>query len=163
MPDYDAALMASSGLVQKDRIQILLAEYAALRAEIVGRTGFGFQTAAVGLAGLTWFLQQTLSGRAIWFWVAMAFVGFGFCIAVFVNLRDLGRAAERLKQIELEVNSRAGEHLLVWETLSGILTRAGPIAGFFTLAPPLSRDKLPPLKPEYLLRQREADSSKRDG
>ena len=46
-----------------------------------------------------------------------------FVIAIFVNTRDLSRVAHRLKDIEHEVTGRAGEHLLVWETLGGVVTQ----------------------------------------
>lgn len=140
-----------SDLDQKDRIQILLSEYSALRSEIVGRTGFGFQIAAVLLAAITWFMQQQLNGRPWYFWVVMGFVAAGFVLATFVNLRDISRLALRSKELEHEINSRAGEHLMVWETLSGVVTRAGSIQGFFSLVKPLPRSKLPPLDPSYLM------------
>jgi hypothetical protein len=146
----DARLLSLSDLSQKDRIQILQSEYAALRAEIVARTGFGFQIGAVALAGITWFMQQPLHGRPWWFWVVMGGVLACFGVAIFVNLRDISRPAFRLKAIEHEINSRAGEHLLVWETLSGIVTRAGIILGFFRLARPLDRSALPALDQTYL-------------
>jgi hypothetical protein len=146
-------MLSLSDLSQKDRIQILQSEYAALRAEIVARTGFGFQIAAVALAGVTWLMQQPLQGRPWWFWVVMIGVAAGFGLATFVNLRDISRPAFRLKALEHEINSRAGEHLLVWETLSGIVTRAGILLGFFRLAKPLDRSQLPPLDPTYLERE----------
>ncbi|MGH6769770.1 MAG: hypothetical protein ACRECO_12215 [Xanthobacteraceae bacterium] len=127
------ALLARSDLSQKDRIQILLSEYAALRAEIVARTSFGFQIAAVALAGITWFMQQSLIARPWYFWLIMAGVGACFVIAIFVNTRDLSRAAHRIKEIEHEVNSRAGEHLLIWETLGGVATRMSLTRSFLSM------------------------------
>jgi hypothetical protein len=143
-------LLKLSDLNQKDRIQILLSEYSALRAEIVGRTGFGFQIAAVLLAAITWFMQQQLNGRPWYFWAVMGFVAAGFVLATFVNLRDISRLAFRSKEIEREINSRAGEHLMVWETLSGVVTRAGAVRGFFRLVKPLPRSELPLLDSSYL-------------
>jgi uncharacterized membrane protein len=150
--EADNKLLLLSGLTQKDRIQILQGEYAALRAELMARTGFGFQIATVALAGITWFMQQQLQGKPWWFWAVMIGVAACFGLAIFVNLRDISRPAFRLKALEHEINSRAGEHLLVWETLSGIVTRAGIVLGFFRLAKPLDRSKLPALDPTYLER-----------
>jgi hypothetical protein len=154
-------LAALSDLTQKDKIQILLAEYAALRAELMARTGFGFQIAAVFLAGFTWFLQQQLSGRSWWFWAGMVGVGVCFLIAIFVNVRDLTRAARRLKDIEAEVNSRAGEHLLVWETLGGVVTRQNLWLSFVSPVKMEPRSALPPLDATYL--RLEADRKKAGG
>jgi hypothetical protein len=144
------SLLVISDLDQKDRIQILLSEYGALRSEIVARTGFGFQIAAVALAGITWFLQQSLSGRSWCFWLIMSLVAVCFVLAIFVNTRDLSRAAHRIKDVEYEVNSRAGEHLLVWETLGGVLTRTNLIRSFFSLVKVRSRHDLPSLDRQYL-------------
>ena len=164
-------------LDRKDRIQILLAEYAALRAEIVSRTGYGFQLAAVFAALVTWSVKETMlrdatgaatpsmapatttsTGPTIvpdshpYLWAILVGVFALFAMSCYINTRDLTRAAHRIKELEHEVNSRAGEHLLVWETLSGVLTRMGLIKSFFSRVRPLSRSALPPLDPE-LLRQ----------
>jgi hypothetical protein len=148
MPDDPGTrLLALSDLTQKDRIQILLSEYAALRAELVSRTGYGFQIAAVALVGITWSLQQPLSGRFWLFWVIMGIVAGCFVIAIFGNTRDITRVAHRLRDIEIEVNSRAGEHLLVWETLSGAVTRMGIWRPFVDRTKTLPRSQLPPLDP----------------
>src|SRR5580704_11918055 len=141
--------MSEDDLSQKDKIQILLAEYAALRSEIMSRTGFGFQTCAVAAAVITWFMQQKLSGQPWYFWTAMAFVAASFAVAIFVNIRDLTRAANRIKEIEHEINSRAGEHLLVWETLSGVLTKMGLFKSYFSLVKTSPRSDLPPLDLSY--------------
>jgi hypothetical protein len=102
MPNHiDAKLLALSDLSERDRIQILLSEYAAMRAEIVARTGYGFQIAAVALVGITWLLQQEFSGRPWWFWAAMTGVAACFGIAIFVNTRDLTRVAHRHDSTEV--------------------------------------------------------------
>jgi hypothetical protein len=152
--DSNRKLLELSDLSQKDRIQILLSEYAALRSELMARTGFGFQIAAVGLASITWFMQQPLVGHPWYFWCVMTVILCCFLVAILVNMRDLTRAAYRLKSIEREVNSRAGEHLLVWETLSGILTSAGRARRFFSLIPPVPRSTFPALDPSYLEREK---------
>jgi MFS family permease len=137
-------------LSEKDKIQIIMAEYAALRSEIMTRTGYGFQVAAVAAATITWLVQQQLSHPLPWYlWIVIFLVAVCVGIAIFVNVRDLTRAAKGAKQLEHEVNCRAGEHLLVWETLSGVLTKMGLIRSFFSMATPSSRSELPPLDPSY--------------
>ena len=79
----------------------------------------------------------------------MAFVAASFAVAIFVNIRDLTRAANRIKEIEHEINSRAGEHLLVWETLSGVLTKMGLFKSYFSLVKTSPRSDLPPLDLSY--------------
>jgi len=149
-----------SGLGQKDRIQILLSEYSTLRSEILSRTGFGFQIAAVAAAVITWFIQQPLSNHSAYFWLAVIGIAFSFSISIFVNVRDLTRAAYRVKELEHEIDSRAGEHLLVWESLSGVLTRTGLLKSFFSMVKPLPRSKLPPLDSIYLRSSTENSSSR---
>jgi hypothetical protein len=114
------------------------------------RTGYGFQIAATAAVTTTWFLQQPLAGRSWLFWLLMVAVATCFCVAIFVNTRELKRVAARLKEIEHKVNSRAGEHLLAWETLCEVLTKAGLFLSFFSVLPTWSRDKLPPLDSRYL-------------
>jgi hypothetical protein len=163
MPIDGDTLLSLSDLTQQNRIQILLSEYAALRAEIVARTGFGFQIAAVALAGITWLMQQTLTGRSWVFWIVMVGVVGCFVVAMFVNARDGSRVAHRIKEIEFEVNSRAGEHLLVWETLGGVVTRMGLVRSFFSMVPTRPRSELPPLDPKYLKREAAIAKSKPPG
>lgn len=76
-----------------------------------------------------------------------------------MNVRDLSRAAHHVKDLEHEINSRAGEHLLVWETLAGVMTRMGLIRSFFSRVKPYSRSQLPPLDSSYILK----DAQVRDG
>jgi hypothetical protein len=146
----DKQLRKLSGLVQKDRIQILLAEYSAMRAEILARTGYGFQIASVALVGMTWFLQQTLTGKPWWFWLLMVLVACGFLLAIHTNTRDLKRAAKHVRRLEHEINSRAFEQLLVWETAHGMLSQMPLWRSFFSAGRDLPREKLPPLSPKYI-------------
>ena len=126
----------------------------------MGRTGFGFQIAAVTFALISWVFSTPVSNRPFYFWIILVIVTPIFCISIFVNARDLKRAAYRIKEVEHEVNSRAGEHLLVWETLSGVFTRMGLIRSFFSPISAFPRSQLPPLDPSYL--KGETDRSKSD-
>jgi prepilin signal peptidase PulO-like enzyme (type II secretory pathway) len=160
-------LAERSGLRQKDKIQILLSEYTTLRSEILTRTGYGFQLAGLAAVIGTWLLAQTLLKQTqqklpLWFWIVLAVTGVFFAVATFANVRDLTRAANRVKDLEHEINSRAGESLLVWETLSGVLTRMGLIRSFFSFVKPLPRSKLPALDPSYLDKEAERLAQKVD-
>jgi hypothetical protein len=156
-------LLVLSDLTQKDRIQILLSEYATLRAELITRTGYGFQIAAValgaGVSGVSWIILQGVSKVPFWAWLLVVAVVVCIGLAIFVNGRDLTRAAKRVAEIEQEVNSRAGEHLLIWETLGGVIGQMGLAKSFITMVKTSSRSKLPLLDPTYL--EREAAIAKR--
>lgn len=104
-----------STLSRKERINILMKEYDTLRTEIFHRTNSGF--AIVGLLGglggyaiftMKEFTPWNLSGLAI----AAVFL-------LFLRLefgRLTIRASRRIAQIEDQVNTLAGETLLVWDT-----------------------------------------------
>src|SRR5947209_5867288 len=105
-------------LNQKDKIQILMEEYKVLRAEIATRTGYGFQISTVSAAAVTWlFGQVDITTWRIWLGFAVILVAVVW--ASFLNVRDIWKASARVRELEHEVNSRAGEHLLVWERLFG--------------------------------------------
>ncbi len=135
---------------QKDKIEFLFKEYGTLRTEIISRTGYGFQSGAVLAAVGTWLLQQPSDSWYNWAFVAgiviLGSVGFIF---LRVNVRDIWKAAHRIKELEHEINSRAGEHLLVWERLYGA-ARMSFLAGLFSRIEPLPRSSLPPLDSKYL-------------
>ena len=128
-----------------------------MRAEILNRTGYGFQLSTIFIAVITWILKEPRAASTWHTWLEVAVFAALFGIACFVNVRDLTRAAHRVKELEREINSRAGEHLLVWETLSGVLTRMGLIRSFFSRVKTLQRSQLPPLDSTYL----ENDSKRR--
>ena len=138
MPTESLAPM--DALSEKEKIQILLSEYTAMRAEIVSRTGYSFQIGVIVAAVITWLLQQppitwqVATGLAV---VALFVLWFSL-----LNIRDIWRVADRMKELEHEINSRAGEHLLVWERLWGAARM-----GFFPWIriEPLPRSTLPPL------------------
>ncbi len=143
-------LLAKSGLVQKDRIEILLFEYSALRAEVLTRTGYGFQLSAIFVGIVTWVVQGATPNASRFLWAAVGGLVVLFFLGVTINSRDLTRAASRVKEIEHEINSRAGEHLLVWESLQGVMSRMGLVRSYFSRISAASRDELPPLDPRYI-------------
>lgn len=137
---------SSADFSQKDKIQILLAEYNTLRNELIARTGYGFQIGAAIAAIVTWLLQ--------WPFSAASFLGFlivvgGTLIFARVNVRDWEKAAAEVRELEHEINSRAGEHLLTHERLSGAAGRMGFLSGLFDKIERLPKSSLPPLDPSY--------------
>jgi hypothetical protein len=114
----------------EEKIKILLCEYATLRQEIIARTGHGFQLMSVGAVLLAWvLLTQT---RGSFFWFGLAFAVAVVCVAAWFTLRDIKKAATRIQQLEKDINGRAGEELLVWETKWG-----GVATGFWWGVRPL--------------------------
>jgi hypothetical protein len=101
---------------QKEKIQILLAEYASLRSEINARISSGYTVTGIGTALVVFVIQQPI-GAAFWIGLFMVIVGVMYC-ARMVGY-DATNAAKRVREIELDVNKRVGEKLLVWETERG--------------------------------------------
>lgn len=149
-PPAPSPLLELSKLDHKDRIQILMSEYAGLRAEINSRTGYGFQITAIAAAAATWLLQQTYTDWRPW--LGLVLILGALKIMWSVNGRDIWRAARRIRELEREINSRAGEHLLVWETLWGA-ARTTLFKSFFSKLEPSPYSELPPLDPSYLQRR----------
>jgi hypothetical protein len=124
------------------QIQILLAEYNTLRAEVIGRTTSGFQLIGIGFAIVALLLSQAVlqpgslatSQAAGWrFWCVLVLGIVLLGSATWFNLREIGRAANRVLLLEKEINERAGERLLQWES------RFSPGAtGWFGLPTPLA-------------------------
>jgi hypothetical protein len=137
---------ASSGFEQKDKIQILLAEYNTLRNELIARTGYGFQIGAAIAAIITWLLQQSLTAGSF---LGFVFVIGGTLLFARINVRDWAKAAAEVRDLEHEINSRAGEHLLSHERLSGAAGRMGFLSGLFDKIERLPKSSLPPLDPSY--------------
>lgn len=111
---------------QKDKVQILLHEYDTLRTEVIHRINNVYQLLAfvVALIGVLGALVSNLYMGAS----SSAKVGpRGLIFIAFVSLpviwlcanlisQDLNRIASRLRELENEINERAGEQLLKWET-----------------------------------------------
>jgi hypothetical protein len=105
--------MTNGDIGAKEHIQILLAEYNSLRSEINARMSSVYQVVAITAVVAVWLLQQRF-GMRLYLGVAAAAVGLALC--AWALMRDCVRAALRVKQLEREINRRAGEHLLVWES-----------------------------------------------
>src|SRR5579862_4409121 len=105
--------MPDNAVREKEWIQILLAEYNGLRAEINARMSSVYQVATITALVAVFLLQQQDRTRLGLGLLAGA-LGLGIC--AWAIARDLVRAALRLKELEREINALAGRHLMVWET-----------------------------------------------
>ena len=104
-------------LTMHERILILLVEYNSLRDEVITKNNQGYNVAAIGMAALGVLLFQSVSWQSV--------LIFSFAIIVVVGASwwrisfDVERITRRIREIEVDVNDRAGEDLLVWENLWG--------------------------------------------
>jgi hypothetical protein len=116
------------------KIKILLAEYDALRREIMMRTGHGFQITFIATIGLLWFVTSWLQTANAETWFLLLALVLVVSVASWFTMRDIAKAASRIREIEHSVNSMAGEQLLVWETAWG-----GDVTGYWGRALPRRR------------------------
>ena len=98
---------------QKDKVTILLAEYNMLRLEILTRTTHGFQLMAVYAVMFVWIMQAKQGVR---FWISLAVAVATLLIACWISFSNINRCVKRVLELEKDINNRAGENLLVWET-----------------------------------------------
>ena len=126
--------MSNGELGEKEKIQIRLAEYNTLRAEIIARTTNAYQVWGLIAVVVIWILQQPV-GSTLAIGVTLAVVGLSF--GLWSLTRDVIRAGIRVQEIEREINDRAGEKLLVWENERGGLSErpfdSNRIPSFFRL------------------------------
>jgi hypothetical protein len=103
------------------RIQILLAEYATLRAELLSRYTAQFQSG--GIAAIVFLGCVTLiANTGIWGLVGLIVLDLFLYLAVLFWIDvNIAKAARRLRALEEEINIMAtGSPLLKWETLFGM-------------------------------------------
>lgn len=120
---------------ERHKIAILLNEYNTLRAEIIARIGHLYQMIGYGVAAII--LLTTLQPTNRIFWALLALVIITFGLGLWFYGRYVWSCGTRIREIELDVNDRAREDLLVWENLWG-----GGAVGFFGLRPHLPRSHL---------------------
>lgn len=117
-------------MTEADKITVLLHEYDTLRDEIVQGSGPLQQMslgAVIVLGALTIALTDGLdeSDRLLLYGsLAVCMLVLGF--SVWKINRGVQKIARRLRELESEINRRAGEPLLQWETHWG-----GAVAGFW--------------------------------
>ena len=150
------------------KVQVLLAEHATLRAELVARIGHVYQLIGPGVTVLV-LLFVTLNPfklkflgkiatRAeerrskILFFTMLAALTAVFAVAVTSYEIDKTRIAERLREIERDVNDRMKEDLLVWESLWG-----DAAAGPWRWSRPLPRSELATAPPVRTYRGKEIE------
>jgi hypothetical protein len=104
-------------LIEKDKIHILLQEYNSLRSELVSSGNKLFQLFAIAGTLVTWLIARDF--ERVSFWAALIFVLAGLFVLGLFLLRDTQRAAQRVAEIENEINQRAHENLLKWENKWG--------------------------------------------
>jgi hypothetical protein len=120
------------GFSEEEKVKILLNEYNTLRAEIIARVGHSYQLIAVGVAAILLLFGLWPIGKIFWAMLAIAVTT--IAIAFWIWLRDTLKAAERIREIEIDINQRVGEDILIWENIWG-----GGVTGFIGRARPLSR------------------------
>ena len=121
------------GLGEKDRINIILEEYKAPRAEVVARTTMQAQLNAAFCAGVITVIGVMLANHVVIIGSIMIVLLLGLWYLVSISLNeDTRNIGQRLLEIEAEINRRAGagERLFSWESRFGIgqLSTAGLLA-----------------------------------
>ncbi len=122
-------------ITEAEKIRILIAEYNTLRAEIIARAGHGYQMLGFGLTSIVLLLSLSANKYVTWgvTFVVCILLPFG----LWIFWRETMKEAKRIREIELDVNSRVKEDLLVWENLWG-----GAVTGLFGKGEPLHRSHL---------------------
>jgi len=104
------------------KVAILIEEYKTLRAEVLAARSYVAQAIGITAAVMMGVLGLSFSSFSRPHWVtwtvagvALAYLG-GTLAWNEINTRHF---AKRLRALEADINTRAGERLLVWETDSG--------------------------------------------
>jgi hypothetical protein len=97
------------------KIQVLLAEYATLRQEIVSRTGTRFALLGL-LLGLSTFVVVPREGVAIFQYTVGVLVLFILLLVWWRLAWLIKQCTRRVAEIERKINGIVGEELLVWES-----------------------------------------------
>jgi hypothetical protein len=124
---------SSELLSQKDKIHILLQEYNTLRAELVLNGNKTFQLLSLGGALFVLIISRPPDAR---FWTALVAALVGVSYFSFVVMRDMRRLAKRVRELEDDINRRAGEELLIWESrwgraVTGFIVQRAPLPSRF--------------------------------
>src|SRR5262245_5549344 len=99
----------------KDKVQILLQEYNSLRNESIQRGNNTFQLVTAGAAMLVWILSRfqeaKLSVKDVKSWAIVFTCAAVMALFSWFIRRDINKAAARLRELEKDINERAGERL----------------------------------------------------
>jgi hypothetical protein len=108
--------MTDTVVGERERIQILLAEYSSLRSEIISQISTSYTVLGIWAASIAWLLQQPIGTR---FWIGLSLVTLGALYSARLVTYDVMTAAKRVCELEATLNERADEKLLVWESERG--------------------------------------------
>ncbi len=112
--------MSEHVLSEKEKISILALEYSSLRGDINARMSSMFQLSAIFVTIVALVVKLPDNGNVITI-IAGAFglllVGLGLL------WHDIVKVGKRVQSIEKEINQRAKEKLLIWESELGGLSR----------------------------------------
>jgi hypothetical protein len=136
MPDTPSQ---ASQITAKEKLTVLLAEYATLRAEIIQRYNSGFQLLAISVPSLV--LINSVSGLAKWYIPALAIAA--IAIAAYIILTGIHRISIHLQSLESRINTLAEDELMSWETRIQIV-RGKSISYEWALCSKWLRKLLPP-------------------
>ena len=105
------------------KVSILMAEYNTLRAEVLAARSYLAQAIGITSAVMIGVIGFSSSPNFLgpqWTPWALAAIAFTYLGGTFISCEiSTRRFTKRLREIEADVNKRAGERLLVWETQSG--------------------------------------------
>ena len=108
---------------ERQKITILLAEYNTLRAEVMAARSAFHQAIRIGITVLIALVGFALSkGIASHYWVIWLIasaVALLLLSLVYWNDVNTFKFTARLRELEAEINRRAGERLLIWESEMG--------------------------------------------
>ncbi|MGL9621564.1 hypothetical protein QRQ56_26460 [Bradyrhizobium sp. U531] len=105
-----------------DKIWILLAEYNTLRAEVLAARSYMGQGAGIFAAALMANIAFGYSAGKDYLalTIILGMLTLVYFVALFAwNEKNTISATARLRELEAEINSLAGERLLLWETVYG--------------------------------------------
>jgi hypothetical protein len=117
-------------LGDKEKLQVLLAEYNTLRSEILTRTSNGFQVTSIS-AGVIAVLLQWSPGPQLWIGLVIFSAMCGSCL--WIILSATAKLEARLRSLETIINDRLGEELLTWERRYGA-AQMGPYGALVRIA-----------------------------
>ncbi len=124
----NTASLSITSFNETEKVGILLHEYDSLRREIHTRTANLYQVIAVAAALAVWLLGRDANIVSC----AVGAAAFGAILYLYAVIRhDIRKAAARVRELEQNVNRRAGEQLLDWETVHGGAEKGrlgGPLA-----------------------------------
>lgn len=97
----------------RERLQIIIAEYSSLRLEKINRINIGYQMAAVFIGSIGLFVAEKIDTMSI---SATILVTVLLGLAIWKVLAGVLNLATRIKNIEETLNQLSGMKLMEWES-----------------------------------------------